>query len=288
MTDTDNDEIQRLLDEEGDLELSDDALPPEPIKQKLSDEEVNKLIEEHVGWTESIARSVARAWDLDWQMDGLDGAALEALLFCAKRYDPERGVPFKAYSRKRIHEASCDAAKKSKGWRKATPQADEKTRQLSAKILEMFPEIGEGELPTFDGGGDTHGSGGDEASLRGSIRGLLMGATIAASKMSDDAPDAETLMDFKTMMGFLAQLDLVHQVLLFELYWQGESMRGLAEEWEVDELTIIREHKSLVEFLSKGFSRGKQVTKLKVRPTLKPVAQKLLKESTPPFERFLA
>ncbi|MCB0333257.1 MAG: hypothetical protein KDD55_07135, partial [Bdellovibrionales bacterium] len=61
----------------------------------LSLDEANELVLEHRGWAESIARSVARAWNLDWQMDGLDGAAMEALIFCSRRYSPDRGVPFR-------------------------------------------------------------------------------------------------------------------------------------------------------------------------------------------------
>src|SRR5262245_28432393 len=84
----------------------------------LSIEEADQLVLEHQGWAESIARSVARAWNMDWRLDGLDGAAMEALIFCARRFDPARGVPFRGYARKRIHEASTDAARKSRGWRK--------------------------------------------------------------------------------------------------------------------------------------------------------------------------
>jgi hypothetical protein len=264
------------------------ALEPEDTVQQpiLPKEMIDALVVDNMGWAESIARTVARAWNLDWQSDGLDGAAYEALLFCARRYDPAREVPFRAYARRRVHEASSEAAKKSKGWRKSSDTADERTRELSSKILEMFPELRDGELPVFDDGGGS--TGGDEAELRSAMRGLLVGASIAAAKLSDDAPDAESIMDFRTMLAFMAHLDLVHQTLLWQLYWEGESMRGLAEIWNVDELTIIREHKTLIEFLAKSFSRGKQVTKLKVRPTLKPIAVKLQGNVEPPFARFLS
>ena len=51
-----------------------------------SDELVNRLVQEHMGWATSIAKAVARAWNMDWQLDGLDGGAYEALLFCARRF----------------------------------------------------------------------------------------------------------------------------------------------------------------------------------------------------------
>jgi len=71
----------------------------ESESQRLSQEEANNLVVEHHGWAESIARSVARAWNLDWRLDGLDGAAMEALIFCSRRFDPGRGIPFKGYAR---------------------------------------------------------------------------------------------------------------------------------------------------------------------------------------------
>ena len=83
-----------------------------------SEKLVELLVEENAGWAASIARSVARAWNMDWQLDGLDGGAYEGLLFCARRYDPTLGVPFRAYARRRIHEASTEEARKSKNWKK--------------------------------------------------------------------------------------------------------------------------------------------------------------------------
>ena len=100
----------------------------------LSEEEANELVVEHMGWAESIARAVARGWNLDWKLDGLDGAAMEALIFCSRRYDPERGIPFKGYARKRIHEASTDAARKTKGWTRTS--SSKKNKEAKATIVD--------------------------------------------------------------------------------------------------------------------------------------------------------
>jgi len=234
-------------------------------------EEADKLVLEFRGWAESIARSVARAWNLDWELDGLDGAAMEALIFCSRRFDPAMGVPFKGYARKRIHEASCEAARKCRGWRSGS-KTEVQAREISAELLNIFPELRMGELPMGEGSdGDT----------RSAVRQLLVGASLLAVKDGlTTESNPEEAMDFKRMVERIATLDPIHQSLLWKVYWEGASMRNVAVEWETDELNVIREHKVILDFLQK--SVGKPVSKsqnIKVRPGLKQIALKLKKKA---------
>lgn len=249
----------------------------------LSLEEANQLVLEHQGWAESIARSVARSWNMDWRLDGLDGAAMEALIFCARRFQPARGVPFRGYARKRIHEASTEAARRSRGWKRGSlSNAEQQAREISAELFNVFPELRSGELP----GSEEYGEGEDGA--RSAIRELLVGASIIAFKqgIARDQPDEQ--IDYKRMVAYIATLELVHQVMLWKLYWEGSSMRNLASEWEIDELNVIREHKVVLAFLSKSFSKGKAAQSPKVRPGLKAIGIKLRKEEpVGPFSRIL-
>lgn len=251
----------------------------------LSRADADALVVEHCGWAESIARSVARAWNMDWKLDGLDGAAMEALIFCARRYQPSRGVPFKGYARKRIHEASTEAARKSKGWKKqlgADNQAEQRAREVSAELLQIFPELRGGELPSADDGG----GGGDD--VRGAIRQLLVGASIIAAKQSTLAEQPDDLIDLKRTITYIAELDLVHQLVLYKIYWEGLSMRSVATEWDTDELNIIREHKVLLTYLHKCLGKGRSSGRPKLRPGLKDVGLRLRREfSEAPFERFI-
>lgn len=250
---------------------------------KLSIEEANALVVEHHGWAESIARSVARSWNLDWKLDGLDGAAMEALIFCARRFQPGRGVPFRGYARKRIHEASTDAAKKSRGWRKSTASAEERqAREISAELFNVFPELREGQLPLLD-----ESTGNDAEDVRGAIRNLLVGASIVAAKQGIASALPDDRMDYKKMVRLLGALEPVHQSLLWEVYWEGNSMRTVATNWEVDELSVIREHKSLLDHLQKTFEKTKPTQKLKVRPALRRIGMTLKKESSGPFQSLI-
>jgi DNA-directed RNA polymerase specialized sigma subunit len=245
-------------------------------------EEANALVLEHRGWAESIARSVARAWNLDWQLDGLDGAAMEAIIFCARRYDPSRGVPFKGYARKRIHEASSDAARKSKGWHKAgsSSKAQQNAREVAVDLIDIFPELRTGQLPSS-------GDGDDDA--RSGIRQLLVGATMLASRQGFEANDPDTILDLKKTVRIMAGLEPVHQIILWRIYWENESMRSIASNWDTDELNVIREHKSLLAHLHSTISRGKSSKPLRVRPGLKEIALRVKKKDPKgPFQTMLS
>src|SRR4051812_9493129 len=152
-------------------------------------EQVERLVVENQGWAESIARSVARSWNMDWRLDGLDGAAMEALVFCARRFQADRGVPFRGYARRRIHEASTEQARRSRGWKTGFGghSADQKARELSAQLLNVFPELRSGEIPFMEEG---------EGDTRSAVRQLIVGASLLASKEpASDAAAPDELVD---------------------------------------------------------------------------------------------
>jgi RNA polymerase sigma factor for flagellar operon FliA len=247
--------------------------------ETISIEEADRMVLEHQGWAESIARSVARAWNMDWRLDGLDGAAMEALIFCARRFDGSRGIPFRGYARKRIHEASTDAARKSRGWRRGltgTQKAEQNAREVSAELFNVFPELRSGELPHMEDGGD----GGGDGDTRAAVRQLLVGASIIAAKQASTA-QPDDMLDFKRLVELMSTLEPVHQALMWKIYWEGESMRTVASDWGIDELNVIREHKVLLAYLLKGINTAKASPAPKVRPGLKTTALKLKKEKLP-------
>jgi len=237
----------------------------------LSLDEANALVLKYQPWAESIAKAVARAWGMDWKLDALDGAALEALIFCSRRFQPARGVPFKGYARKRVHEAATEQARKSRGWRRGLNSAEEldrKAREISAELLNIFPELRVGEVPNYEDGASNEGT------LRGSIRQLLLGASLIAVKQGLESAQPDELADYKKMLETLATLDPIHQELLWKVYWEGSSLRNVAAEWDTDGLNVIREHKSILEYLQKSIAEGKKFTnKPRVRPGLKKKAR---------------
>lgn len=256
--------------------------------QPLSREAADALVVENMGWAESIARSVARSWNLDWKIDGLDGAAMEALIFCSRRFQPERGIPFKGYARRRIHEAATEAARKSRGWRKTSltmSGTEQKAREISVQLFEIFPELRDGDLPSSE---DSQSD--DTGAYRSAIREMLIGASILATKdVASDSASAEELIDYKRMVEALAELEPVHQLLMWKVYWEGMSLRGVAEEWKTDGLNVIREHQSLILYLNKNFASGKHSSlKPKIRPGLRPYGMQLKKDGQDgPFTKLI-
>jgi len=249
-----------------------------------SEELVALIVQHHMGWATAIARSVARSWSLDWQIDGLDGGAYEGLLFCARRYDPVMGVPFRAYARRRIHESSTEEARKSKSWKRGTgtnTPEEAVAREVSAKLLNIFPELREGFLPKGD-------EAGGEKSVRASIRQLLSSASAVAAFNEQGRDNPEVAAEFNQLIDRITELELVHQEIIYGIYWRDLSMRKLAAEWEVDELVVIREHKELLKFVFNMIEGGNKGKALKIRPGLRPISQKFLegnKES--PFIKIL-
>lgn len=254
--------------------------------QQGSQDLIDRLIAENMGWATSIARSVARSWNLDWQLDGLDGGAYEGLIFCARRFDPTLGIPFRAYARKRVHEAATEEARKSKSWQRgvgANTQADQDAREISARLFEIFPELREGLLPsgTEEGDGD---------SMRLSVRQLLASAGMIATACELGQDNPERVFEYKQMLQVISELDPVHQGIIWGLYYCGQSMRALAKDWNIDELTIIREHKELLQYVHSRLSDPRKIIKkLKIRPGLRPQAQLMKrKKEISPFARFLS
>ena len=256
-------------------------------KETLSIEEANQLVIENQKWAESIAKSVAHAWSLDWKIDGLDGAALEALIFCSRRFNPNLQIPFKAYARKRIHEAAQEAARKSKGWaisRKKDPEGH-KAKEISQELLKQYPELLNGELILYSDkdsqGAEKPLTGAEqEKATRLVLREMLLGADIIASKqeLSQENVDPDEILEAKRMICQIALLEVIHQQLLWSIYWEGLSLRSLADEWQTDELNVIREHKVLLEWLSKSTKNGKKALIPKIRPGLRTIALKMKKD----------
>jgi hypothetical protein len=258
-----------------------------PPKQVLNEDEVGKLVNDNLGWATSIAKSVARAWNMDWQLDGLDGGAYEALLFCARRFDPARGVPFRAYARRRIHESATEEARKSKSWQQgvgANTQAEQDAREISARLFEIFPELREGGMI----GGD---DGINEDGMRASVRQMLTGASLVAAFKEIGIVGHDTALEYKELVLKLSALEPVHQSILWAIYWQGQSMRSVAESWELDDLSVIREHREILIYLSELIDAGKKskVKPLKVRRALHPMVLRLKKGKDPgPFSQLLS
>lgn len=232
-----------------------------PLKKKNTRED---LIIQNKGWAESIARAVARAWKLDPEVDGLIGSALEALVECANRYDHTRGIPFRAYARRRVHEAACDAARNTKAWAEGqvfSGSLDAKARSTAYELLKRFPELRSGQICDDSIGG----------TLRSSVRQLILGATLVHLKESWENHADFDFHDYNKLIKAVCSLHVAHQWIIWKVYWEGYSLRGLAAEWQADPLTIIREHQAILNYLLGAFNKKQGLSPPKLRPSLRRV-----------------
>ena len=74
--------------------------------------EVLERYQAEVGLVEVIARQVARAVGTTTDYDDLLGAGREGLFDAARKFDPSRGIPFRAYANLRVRGAVIDGVRR--------------------------------------------------------------------------------------------------------------------------------------------------------------------------------
>lgn len=73
--------------------------------------EVHERFEAHLDLVEIVARQVGRRSGSGLELDELLSFGREGLLDAARRFDPSRGVPFRAYANFRVHGAIIDGVR---------------------------------------------------------------------------------------------------------------------------------------------------------------------------------
>lgn len=212
--------------------------------EKASESLISIIVDENMSWAKAIAKNVARAWNLDWELDGLDGASYEALFTTAQKFDPELDYSFRTYARRRIHEAATEAARKCKAWNAASTGVDSEdeldVREVSATLFRLFPELHDG-FPTVSADG--------EETVKETIQSLLVSAGLIRAFEEAGSENQEVATDYKGLIESLAELEGIHQEIMKSVYWEGKSLRSVSSELEVDDLCIVREHASIIDFL---------------------------------------
>jgi RNA polymerase sigma factor FliA len=221
--------------------------PPEVIERFNEQLELVNLI------AHQVSRSVGRyvEWD-DLVNDGREG-----LLLAARRFDPSRGVPFRAYANFRVHGAMID------GVRRMSFLPRRALERLAA--LAAANRAGEGQLePTFRAADADPGQA--EATL---IEQLALTATACAFGMVAPWLDgkAEQLAgaDPETPEAQLARAELLAHIqrVISELevkreadilrlhYFENQPLDAIAQELELDKSWISRLHARAMDRVTK-------------------------------------
>lgn len=77
----------------------------------LRSREVQALFQSEIDLVQVIAKQILRTIDGAVQLDELVSAGLEGLFDAARRFDPTRGIPFRAYANYRVEGAIVDAVR---------------------------------------------------------------------------------------------------------------------------------------------------------------------------------
>jgi len=106
---------------------------------------INALVSAHLGLVAIIARQLARELGISSSyIDDMESAGREGLLSVAKRFDPERGVPFKRFAGYRIRGAMLDALRRES---RLTLRVRERLRGLES-VLSLNEAAAEDPAPT--------------------------------------------------------------------------------------------------------------------------------------------
>ena len=108
---------------------------------------------------------------------------------------------------------------------------------------------------------------------------MLISASVIATKQGIEAAIPDEVLEYKQMLKTICCLEQVHQLLVWKIYWEGLSLRGLAAEWEIDELNVIREHKQIIDYMLKAFGKGVETKIPRVRPGLREVAARIRRDN---------
>jgi len=97
-------------------------------RSKLADRDA--LIEKHIVWARRVAAKVASKLPTWFTADDMTGPAAIALLDAASKYDPGRGVPFRAYAIRSVEGACYSAVRRNEYRERAHGELGEETADV--------------------------------------------------------------------------------------------------------------------------------------------------------------
>lgn len=214
--------------------------------------EVLERFHAELALVEIVAAQIARSVGRSIEFDDLVGAGREGLLDAARRFEPGRGVPFRAYANFRVRGAILDGVRQLS---LLPRRAYERIAALEAAAL-----VSEGEAEhAFAKGGAVDPSAADKA-LSEHLSAIAMAAAVGIatethgeSADSDDSPEealarAELI---QIVRGAIAELSKEEAELVRRHYLEGERLEDIAQDLDMSKSWASRLHTRAVARLSK-------------------------------------
>ncbi len=197
-----------------------------------------KLVEAHVALVRKLSRLLARR--LGVPVSDLEGVGNEALVRCAQRFDPARGVPFEGYAYLRIRGAmfdACDAA--NGGTLAALRRVGDADAREQVDVEPDAPSIDELLAESAD---STHRR--VMESLRDRIASLAAHLSVQAEASAEQTwiEQAEHQRSIRAIHSVVESLGEPERSVVRGLYWDAKTLDQIAGELGVAKKTAWRSH----------------------------------------------
>lgn len=207
----------------------------------LDSKEVLERFHGELPLVEIVARQVLKKLSRNADLEELLSAGREGLLMAARRFDPGRGVPFRAYANYRVQGAIYDAL------RKQLPLS--RREHAKVKAAEAALELGRGQL-----GWQASGEGSQIQAEENLEEHLAAVATAAAIRIVSDSQIAELAApdDVEGQYQESELLDLIRRELgalgpeeseiVRRYYFEGQAFTDIARELRISKAWTSRLH----------------------------------------------
>lgn len=193
-----------------------------------------------------IARSVGRAIEFD----DLVGAGREGLLNAARRFEPDRGVPFRAYANFRVRGAILDAV------RQLSVLPRRAHERIAALEAAMLTSEGAAERAFSDQTPDADAA---DRALEKHVASLAMAAVVGmATETHDEASEEDSPEEalaraelVHIVRGAIGQLSKDEGTVVRRHYLEGDRLEDIARDLEMSESWASRIHTRAIARLAK-------------------------------------
>ncbi len=208
---------------------------------------------------EVIAHQLARAVGASVNYDDLVSAGREGLFDAARRFDPRRGVPFRAYASLRIKGAMIDGIRQQ-----ALPRrAQERLAALTASLEQSRGEV----RSAFASARQGHTEGAAEAHLVSHLANMATAAAIGPMALiAAEAPAPEAGPDPEQQLERAELLELVRRTIremapdeagiIHAFYFEGRTLNDIAQQHNLSRSWVSRLHAQAMRRLTKRLKQG--------------------------------
>jgi RNA polymerase sigma factor for flagellar operon FliA len=222
---------------------------------------IDAYVHEELGLVDIIARQIKKAVGAHVDRDELLAAGREGLFDAARRYDPHRGVPFRAYANIRIQGAMMDWVRRSA---RLPRRVYEKLKTLevgswtSAGASDFAFSRGRLDEQEADRGAAEDAMNAHLAAVATAMAASISACPSATSnepEFSDAGNDPEEALAraelIEVLRKSLATLDRYEAALIRLVYFEGKSLMDVATELSVTKSWAFRVHCRVLARLTK-------------------------------------